>query len=169
MPLEITADWITAVAAIAALVVTIIIAWRQISIQKKQATIMETQTKIASQQLDLINYQEQERRTDRLQARFEARVIHKKVRDYSVPYLQIENKGPAEARDIEMSLIDVSSELPVKFTHEVPRRMSSIPSGVSLDFFLSPRVGGAPPFYYLKISWTDGLDEMHLKKIPFRL
>jgi hypothetical protein len=196
MPLEITTNEITAASAIAALVVTIIIAWRQISIQNrqaaiqeeqagyqkqqtnisklqtdiagKQAAIMETQTRIASQQLDIITDQERERQRDRLRAKFEARITRQKMGNHSIPCLQIENKGPADARDIEMSLIDAFSELPVGLSHEVPPEISSIPSGSSLNFRLIPCMDD-PIFYYLKIRWVDGLDEQHLERIPFRL
>jgi hypothetical protein len=141
---------------------------QQTTISLQQAEIMEKQTGIASQQRDILAYQELERRRDKLQARFEAQIIQQKMGDRIFRHLQIRNEGPADARDVGMSLIDMSAELPVKLSHEVPQTMSFIPSGSSLNFRLFPAITD-PPFYYLKISWTDGLDEKNQAKIPFTL
>jgi hypothetical protein len=140
---------------------------QQTTISKQQAAIMDTQTVIAGQQCDILVYQEQERRKDRLQARFEARTIRKGIGDrIPTTYLQIENKGPADARDIEMSLIDMISERPATLHHQIPPSLPYFPSGSILNFLLIA-CQGDPPYCCLKINWNDGLDERHSEKIPF--
>ena len=141
---------------------------QQTIISKQQAAIMETQNTIAGQQRDILDYQEQERRKDRLKARFEARTIKGDVGRNVQTYLQIENKGPADARDIEMSLIDMLSESPATLSHQVPTSLPYFPSGSVLNFSLMACMGD-PLYYYLKISWKDGSDERHSEKIPFDL
>jgi hypothetical protein len=104
---QISPEWITALVAVAALGMTIFIAYRQISIQKEQTEIARNQTEIARQQLDILNYQEQERRREMGKAELTAEFMERSQRTIPFEYLlRILNKGKTKARDIRILIDD---------------------------------------------------------------
>jgi hypothetical protein len=157
----ISPDWITAFAAIAALVVAIIIAWKQISIQKEQTDIAEKQIEISRQQLDILNYQEQERRKEKGKAELKAEFIEKslptsRIFRYS---LRIQNEGKARARDIKILIDDKPAHEYFAFKSlnegDIPRTLEQ---GVLWEYDMAFAEGQKPKFV-IKISWSDDSGE----------
>lgn len=141
---------ITTLIAIVALVVAIITAWRQISIQNAQ-------TEIARRQLIITEYQEQERRKGKLKAELIAKTDSKD----GDPFLQIENKGPADARDITIS---VKGDAQIM---DLPKEISSIAAGSSLEYRIII-TNGASLDFTLDISWFDDSGEINRKRYHLR-
>lgn len=154
----ISADWITAVAAVAALVVAIIIAWKQIQIQNDQTKIAKKQAEIASQQLNILNYQEQERRMENSRAKLRAEFI-----EWSLPKniifryaLRIRNEGKTTARDIQILIEDRPAHDYFAFLHrldeeDMPRKLEQNELWEHDMAFAA----GQEPKFNIKIKWSD--------------
>lgn len=193
MPPEII-DWITACIALIAVTAASYFAYRQIAIQKRQVEIQDAQAgyqkqqtnisklqadiarkqtdiimmqaDIARQQLAILENQEHDRQKEKLSAELDARVIHDKINDrFSHSYLEIENKGQSEARDVIIST-DVPSK--INFLHEVPEKILSLPSGAKLKFLMLP-TGNMSPYFNLDMRWADDTGESHHKRLPLRI
>ncbi len=181
---EIT-DWITSLAAVAAVIVALYIARKQIAIQNRQADIQdkqadfqerqtnisklqadiaEKQTDIAHQQLIITEYQEEERRKGRLLAELTARIEHRKDGDRRKDYLQIENRGPSDARNITML---VEGDLNQHILG-MPKELPLIAASTNLEYLTMLCMGMSNEFI-LDISWSDDSGELHHKRIPLRV
>ena len=154
----ISADWITAVAAIAALVVAIIIAWKQIQIQNEQTEIAKKQAEIASQQLNILNYQEQERRIENSRAKLRVEFIEwSSPKNFIFRYaLRIKNEGKTTARDIQILIDDRPGNEYFAFFHrlnegDMPLQLEQNESWEHDMAFAN----GQEPKFNIKIKWSD--------------
>lgn len=154
----ISADWITAVAAIAALVVAMIIAWRQIQIQNEQTEIAKKQAEIASQQLNILNYQEQERRIENSSAKLRAEFIERfSPKNIIFRYaLRIKNEGKTTAREIQIIIDDRPAHEYFAFLHglneeDLPRKLEQNELWEHDMAFAA----GQEPKFNIKIKWSD--------------
>jgi hypothetical protein len=136
----------------------------QSEISRRQTDIAEKQMEIAQQQLVITEYQEQERRKGRLLAELMVRIEHRKVGDRVRDFLQIENKGPADARNIT---IVVKGELDGHIL-DLPKELPLITAGMTRDYPILLCVGMSNEFI-LDIGWSDDSGEPRHKRIPMRV
>ena len=181
---EIT-DWITSLAAVAAVIVALYIARKQIAIQNRQADIQDKQadfqeqqtnisklqadiarkqTDIAHQQLTITEYQEEERRKGRLFAELTARIEHRMDGDRRKDYLQIENRGPSDARNITI-LIEGDLNQHVL---DMPKELPLVVAGTTFEYLIMLCLGMSNEFI-LDMSWSDDSGELRHKKIPLKV
>jgi len=159
--LTISPEWITALAAIAALIVAIIIAWRQISIQREQTEIARRQTEIARQQLRILSYQEQERQMEKNKAELRPEFIELFMPKWIFRYsLRIKNEGKAQARDIAILINGNPAHEYFAFLkslkeEDVPRTLDQ---GVQWEHDMAFAQGQEPKFE-IRICWSDDSGE----------
>lgn len=156
--IPISADWITAFAAIAALAVGITIAWKQISIQNEQAEIARTQTEIARQQLVILDYQEQERRKEKGKAELKAQFIDRNALTNGIfrYLLCIKNEGKSKARDIKIKIDDKPAHEYFAFINSL--KEEDVPLTLIQGTLWEHGLGfaaGREPKFKIKISWSD--------------
>lgn len=164
--IQISPEWITAFAAIAALVVAIIIAWKQIAIQNKQTCIAREQTEIARQQMKILEYQEQERQREMGKAELKAEFVERPEADLVPSYtpfryiLRIKNEGKARARDIEILINDNPAQEFFAFLNglkadDIPRTLEG---GLKWEQRMAFADGRERKFE-IKIAWSDDSGE----------
>lgn len=187
-------DWITSIAAVAAVLAASFFAWRQISIynrqaslldkqadilgrqayyqgqqttiSKRQAEISQKQTNIAEQQLSIIKYQEQERRKERGKANLIGKITHRKTPHATQIVLQIDNRGPLEARNITILLDDKPiNEHNAIMKHPPDVRELHLPVGSCLEYQVK---SCDPPYLILDMKWSDNSGEPGHTQIPLR-
>ena len=186
-------DWITSIAAVGAVIAALYIARKQIAIQNRQADILDKQadfqerqtnisklqadiarqqtditkgqTEIARQQLKITENQEQDRRRGKLQSELTAKIDYQKVDERrKASYLQIENKGPSDAREIKLQVEgDIAGHI-----LSMPMELPLIAAGTSLRYLLLLTVGMSNEFI-LDVSWSDDSGEPRHKRIPLRV
>ena len=114
---------------------------------------------IAQRQLVITEYQEQERRKERLLAELIVRIEHRKVGDRVRDFLKIENKGPADARNITMLVVgDLDGHI-----LDMPKELPLIAAGTTLEYLILLCVGMSNEFI-LNIGWSDDSSESRHKK-----
>ena len=154
-------EWITALAAIAALIVAIIIAWRQISIQREQTEIARTQTEISRQQLEILNYQEQERRIEKSKAELRPELLENLSSTSVFKYLlRIKNEGKARARNIKILIDEKPAHEYIAFLKSLKEEdiAQTLECGMAWEHPMISSVDKKPKFK-IKLIWSDDSGE----------
>jgi hypothetical protein len=156
---EVAVQAVTAAIALAALVVSILVARRQTRIQEQQVSIQEQQAKIQTQQTGIqerLAAVEEARRTDELAARERARVtadVRPEERDSRGRSLRLvlHNEGPAVARNANVEVED-SPKTPGLIGLEV--LPADLQPGQVMKFIVTMGLGDQPALQVI-VRWAD--------------
>jgi type II secretory pathway pseudopilin PulG len=156
---EVAVQAVTAAIALAALVVSILVARRQTRIQEQQVAIQEQQARIQAQQTGIqerLAAVEEARRTDELAARERARVTADVWREGPDDRrrslrLVLRNEGPAVARGVNVA-VDDSPPAPGLIGLEV--LPADLQPGQVMKFIITMGLGDRPTLQVM-VRWTD--------------
>lgn len=133
-------------------------------LQSRQTSILNKQTEIAHKQLVITEYQEKERQMGKSYANLTAQIVHRPEEKHFRDFLRIENKGPADARDITIS---VDSDLEIL---DLPKEISHMSVDSSLQYpIIRTAAAGLSGELKLDIHWSDDSGEPRQKQMSLNV